>query len=323
MKPVEPLPLATTPVLLVALDGVPRESRVADLAGVGVPRLDTRRRPGSRPAWVSGSAPMSFTVVLASVNAAPPSTRTPYRLSLQTSAGQSPLDCDPADRHRDTVRVRATGRRRADLHHRLGRLGRGGFRLAVRRGQRGSGGQFDQDPATSGGMGNGQALGDRHLLLVRARAQLDPRHDQRVGSLAISPPRLRRTAPCCTGRLRSWCPRPSPCRSWLPTAAGGLTRSHRRPTPAARPRSRPRRPTLLTTRTADRTAGPRDPRRNNVVRMGTLRLHCVDAPALWLLCRLNDVLHGDSPTAGARGARPAHSVREAGWSAPCSRETLS
>jgi hypothetical protein len=24
----------------------------------------------------------------------------------------------------------------------------------------------------------------------------------------------------------------------------------------------------------------------NVLRMGTMRLHCVDAPALWLLCRL-------------------------------------
>ena len=38
---------------------------------------------------------MSFTVDLARVNAAPPSTRTPYRLSLQTSAGQSPWTATP------------------------------------------------------------------------------------------------------------------------------------------------------------------------------------------------------------------------------------
>ena len=37
-------------------------------------------------------------------------------------------------------------------------------------------------------------------------------------------------------------------------------------------------PRLLTTRTAVLTAGPRDPRRNIVDRMGTFRLRCVDAP---------------------------------------------
>src|ERR1700729_1356940 len=36
-------------------------------------------------------------------------------------------------------------------------------------------------------------------------------------------------------------------------------------------------PRPLTTRTADRAAGPRDPRRNTVLRMGTFRLRCVDA----------------------------------------------
>ncbi len=47
--------------------------------------------PWQPPAEVSGSAPMFSTTDVVRLSVAPPSTRTPYRLSLQTLAGQSPL----------------------------------------------------------------------------------------------------------------------------------------------------------------------------------------------------------------------------------------
>ena len=184
-------------VLLVAPDRVAVEQDVADLAGVGVAGLDADaalaatgrgqrvgadvlhhgRGQGQRRAALDQDA---VQVVVADVG------------------GPVTLDRDPAhdDRaHRWCSRPPVVAPQISTTDCGTWLAVSVAWQLLVD--PTGAGQPFDGDPARPGGVGDDQALGDRHLLLVGARAHLDRREHRvaRLGGFRRGHRRLHRAVP--------------------------------------------------------------------------------------------------------------------------------